>query len=63
MGKVLKMASAFIGIIVGAGFASGKEILLYFTSFGHLGTVAAIISTVLFAYQRWCWYYTNDEHV
>ncbi len=48
--KVLKMGSAFIGIIVGAGFASGKEIVQYFTSFGLLGIIGAIVSTVLFAY-------------
>lgn len=48
--KVLKMASAFVGIIVGAGFASGKEIVQYFTSFGLLGIIGAIVSTVLFAY-------------
>lgn len=48
--KVLKIASAFIGIIVGAGFASGQEILQYFTSFGPMGTVGAVLSTVLFAY-------------
>src|SRR5690625_5044745 len=50
MFRVLKMGSAFIGIIVGAGFASGQEILQYFTSFGHLGTIGAIVATALFAY-------------
>ena len=50
MVKILKMASAFIGIIVGAGFASGQEVLQYFTSFGLMGSVGAIISTALFAY-------------
>ncbi|MBD7983883.1 hypothetical protein H9649_04755 [Sporosarcina sp. Sa2YVA2] len=50
MKKILKMGSAFIGIIVGAGFASGAEILQYFTAFGYMGIVAAIISTALFAY-------------
>jgi uncharacterized membrane protein YkvI len=50
MFRVLKIGSAFIGIIVGAGFASGKEIVQYFTSFGTLGTIAAILSTALFAY-------------
>ncbi|MFD2132755.1 hypothetical protein ACFSKI_16235 [Pseudogracilibacillus auburnensis] len=50
MFRILKIGSAFIGIIVGAGFASGQEILQYFTSFGHLGTLAAIVSTALFAY-------------
>ena len=50
MFRALKIASAFIGIIVGAGFASGKEIVQYFTSFGLLGTIGAILSTALFAY-------------
>src|SRR5699024_7197636 len=50
MFRVIKMASAFIGVIVGAGFASGQEILQYFTSFGFMGTIAAIISTILLAY-------------
>ena len=50
MKKKLQIASAFIGIIIGAGFASGQEILQYFTSFGLIGTVAVVISTILFAY-------------
>lgn len=50
MKKSLQMASAFIGIIVGAGFASGQEILQYFTSFGLMGFVAAFVSTIAFGY-------------
>ncbi|MFD1927637.1 hypothetical protein ACFSFY_06105 [Sporosarcina siberiensis] len=50
MKKVLKMGSAFIGIVVGAGFASGREIVQYFTSFGLLGIIGTIIATALFAY-------------
>src|SRR5690625_3870732 len=49
MFRVLKIASGFVGVIVGAGFASGEEILQYFTSFGYMGTIAAIVSTILFA--------------
>lgn len=48
--RVLKIAFAFMGVIVGAGFASGQEILQYFTSFGTVGTLGAIVSTALFAY-------------
>ena len=48
--RVLRIASAFIGIIIGAGSASGQEALQYFTSFGHMGTVGIILSTILFAY-------------
>ena len=49
MKRILLIASAFIGVIVGAGFASGQEVLQYFTSFGILGTLGAIITTALFA--------------
>src|SRR5690625_2664000 len=49
MFRVLKFASGFVGVIVSAGFASGEEILQYFTSSGSMGTIAAIVSTFLFA--------------
>ncbi|UTR11125.1 hypothetical protein MM300_01995 [Evansella sp. LMS18] len=44
------IGSAFIGVIVGAGFASGQEVLQYFTSFGIMGIVGAVLATALFAY-------------
>ena len=50
MKNIFKIASAFMGIIIGAGFASGQEILQYFTSFGIKGTIGAAISVVLFGY-------------
>lgn len=50
MKRSLKIASAFIGIVVGAGFASGQEILQYFISFGYWGLAAALVATVLFGY-------------
>ncbi len=46
--KSLKIALAYIGVIVGAGFASGQEILQYFTSYGIIGTAGTIISIILF---------------
>src|SRR5690625_7373334 len=49
MWKTLKIASAFIGVIVGAGFASGQEILKYFTSFGYLVMFGVFLSTARFA--------------
>ncbi|WP_067729568.1 YkvI family membrane protein [Oceanobacillus damuensis] len=50
MRKSLTIGNAFIGIIVGAGFASGQEVLQYFTSFGLMGIIGAILATALFAY-------------
>ncbi|GGL59116.1 YkvI family membrane protein [Sporolactobacillus putidus] len=45
--SVLQVASAFIGTIVGAGFASGKEIIQFFTQYQINGTLGAIFSGVL----------------
>lgn len=50
MKNIIKISSAFMGIIIGAGFASGQEILQYFTSFGMKGTIGAAISILLFGY-------------
>ncbi len=50
MKNIFKIASAFMGIIIGAGFASGQEILQYFSSFGMKGTIGAILSILLFGY-------------
>lgn len=50
MKKSFQIGSAFVGLIVGAGFASGQEVMQYFTSFGIWGTVGGIIATILFAF-------------
>lgn len=50
MKKSIEMAGAFIGVIVGAGFASGQEILQFFTSFGWWGIIGGVIAAVLFAF-------------
>ncbi|HTG71042.1 MAG TPA: hypothetical protein VL921_17425 [Candidatus Udaeobacter sp.] len=48
IGKVLQIASTYMGTIVGAGFATGQEILQFFTRFGYWGTFTIALSTVLF---------------
>ncbi|GGP11120.1 YkvI family membrane protein [Oceanobacillus neutriphilus] len=50
MKKSFQIGSAFVGLIVGAGFASGQEVMQYFTSFGIWGTVGGIIATLLFIF-------------
>ncbi len=50
MKEVLRIAGAFVGVIVGAGFASGQEIMQFFTSFGTLGLLGAVISSALFVF-------------
>ncbi|GAA0346482.1 membrane protein [Oceanobacillus oncorhynchi subsp. oncorhynchi] len=50
MKKSFQIGSAFVGLIVGAGFASGQEVMQYFTSFGIWGTVGGIVATLLFIF-------------
>ncbi|PID03034.1 hypothetical protein CSV67_06080 [Sporosarcina sp. P2] len=50
MKKSFQIGAAFIGVIVGAGFASGQEILQFFTSFGTIGIVGTLVAAVLFAF-------------
>ncbi len=49
-GKSVQIAATYIGTIVGAGFASGQEILAFFTSYGHWGTLGIAIATGLFVW-------------
>lgn len=50
MKEQLKIAGAFVGVIVGAGFASGRELLLFFVDFGVWGLVGALVSAALFTF-------------
>lgn len=50
MKKSLQIAGAYVGLIVGAGFASGQEILQFFTSLGWMGVLGALVATLLFAF-------------
>lgn len=46
--RVLAYAGVYVGAIIGAGYASGQEILQFFASYGLIGIIGAIITTLLF---------------
>lgn len=46
----LQISATYIGTVIGAGFASGQEIVQFFTMFGSKGLIGIILSGVLF-----CW--------
>lgn len=46
----LPIAAAFIGTVVGAGFATGQEVLQFFTFFGWKSFLGIGIATILFCY-------------
>ena len=47
MKKVFKAVFVIIGTLVGAGFASGQEIYLFFYQYGMNGVLGIIISSLL----------------
>lgn len=44
-----RLASVYIGTVIGAGFASGQEIIQFFAVFGYRGLLACIFSALLFS--------------
>ena len=67
MNKSLKVALALVGLTVGAGFASGQEILQYFLAFGYRGIIGAAIAGITIAiFSAWVYqlgsYYMADDH-
>ncbi|WP_066527320.1 YkvI family membrane protein [Corynebacterium bouchesdurhonense] len=67
MGKTLKVALALVGLTVGAGFASGQEVIQYFLSFGYWGIVGAAVAGLTIAvFSGWVYqlgsYYLADNH-
>lgn len=68
MNKVsIKIALAYVGVIVGAGLSSGQDILQYFLSFGKIGMIGIVflgIMNILFGriiVTLGC-YYQSDNH-
>lgn len=49
----IKLAAIYGSVFLGAGFASGQELLQYFIGFGRLGIAGIIIAGVLFAIVGW----------
>lgn len=45
--QIIKLALAFVGLVVGAGFASGQEIVQFFVSYGKSGIYASLLTATL----------------
>lgn len=46
----LKIGAAYISTLVGAGIASGQELLQYFTYYGWISYASILIATIMFAW-------------
>jgi uncharacterized membrane protein YkvI len=47
--KQLVITMGYLGAVIGAGFASGQEIVQFFVSYGSKGAAGAVLATVLFS--------------
>lgn len=45
-----QLAAVYVGTVVGAGFATGKEIVEFFSQFGFIGLIGILVSGVIFSY-------------
>lgn len=49
----LQIGATYIGVTIGAGFASGQEVLQFFSFFGPDSIPALLLTTVLFVFFGW----------
>ena len=47
--KVFQFAGTLVGTLIGSGFASGQEVMQFFTSYGIPGIVGSLVTTALFS--------------
>lgn len=48
--QIATYAGAFIAFLIGSGFATGQEIMQYFTAYGYMGVLGAVVVFLLFLY-------------
>lgn len=65
--RAVGIAMAFVGVVVGAGFASGQEAIQFFVAFGPWGIAGAVLSSVLISLtgmivMRFGSYWLAQEH-
>jgi uncharacterized membrane protein YkvI len=53
MSAGMKIAVVYGSVFLGAGFASGQELLQYFVGFGRVGMLGLIVAGILFALTGW----------
>ncbi|CCO08335.1 hypothetical protein [Desulforamulus hydrothermalis] len=49
-GLLVRLTATYVGAVIGAGFASGQEILQFFILHGYRGLLGALLASLLFAY-------------
>lgn len=53
---IFQIAAVYVGTVVGAGFATGREIVEFFTRYGIYGFIGILIARLYF------YFYRNEDH-
>jgi len=48
--KALSYAGVYVGAVIGAGYASGQEVLQFFAGYGFIGLLGAVITMIMLAW-------------
>ncbi|MBE6008299.1 MAG: hypothetical protein E7235_03765 [Lachnospiraceae bacterium] len=51
--NALKIAGIYTGLVIGAGFASGREVIAFFTSYGSIWPVGMVFTGILLSVLGW----------
>ncbi len=56
-----QIGAAYIGTVIGAGFASGQEIMYFFTPYGSLGLITLFLSGLFFMFTGYAIFFTSSH--
>jgi len=57
-----QIGAAYIGTIIGAGFASGQEIMQFFTQYGSIGILLLLLSGMIFSMCGYAIFYLSKHY-
>jgi len=49
-GDIFRVAATYVGTVIGAGFASGQELVQFFISYGSIGLAGIAVAGIMFAW-------------
>lgn len=60
-GSAFQIGAVFIGTVIGAGFASGQEIMQFFTRFGKMGILMLLLTGIVFSAAGYAVFYISNQ--
>lgn len=58
---IMRIVMLYVGTVIGAGFASGQEILQFFIDYGYKGILGNVLAGILFIYLGFVVIYISSK--